>query len=276
LWFYHKWKIVPKRRYYLVEISERKSMIEHLSYSSISMYLDCPEAWRRKYIAGESTKKTSALAFGSAFHGAVERIVQGEVDLTEIWSEEFNKAFGEGVTLENDELPEQHYNEGIRLLNNPEINRTIASIRPKRDCAGAMIERKVELHVPGVPVPVIGFIDVILEDGTSADIKTSSRSWTQDQATNSLQTLFYLAALNQAGFEVNWQFKHFVFVKTKTPQVQVMEHSHKHGELFFLFEIIRRVWQGIEGKYFPLNPTTWRCSERWCDFYANCRGRYLV
>ena len=138
-----------------------------------------------------------------------------------------------------------------------------------------MIERKVELRVPGVPVPVIGYIGVILEDGTPADFKTSARSWTQDQANNSLQTLFYLAALNQAGFEVNWRFKHFVFVKTKTPQVQVLEHSHKPGELFFLFETIKRVWEGISKEYFPLNPTTWRCSEKYCDFYANCRGRYV-
>ncbi len=253
-------------------------MIEHLSYSSISMYLDCPEAWRRKYIAGEPTKKTSALAFGSAFHGTVERIVQGEAaNLTNVWSEEFNKAFGEGgVTLDDDELPEQHYNEGIRILSNNDVQSALTAIKPRHDSSGAMIERKVELSIPGVPVPVIGFIDIILEDGTPADIKTSAKSWTQDQANNSLQTLFYIAALNQAGMEVNWRFKHFVFVKTKTPQVQVLEHGHKPGELFFLFEMIKRVWEGISKEYFPLNPTTWRCGPKYCDFYSACRGRYLA
>lgn len=251
-------------------------MIEHLSYSSISLYLDCPESWRRKYIAGEPTKKTSALAFGSAFHGTVERIIQNtQYDWGNIWKEEFSKAFTEDTFLEPDETPEQHYNEGIRILSNNEVQSAITAIKPRCDNAGAMIERKVELRVPGVPVPVIGFIDVILADGTPADFKTSAKSWTQDQANNSLQTLFYLAALNQAGFEVNWRFKHFVFVKTKTPQVQVLEHSHKPGELFFLFEMVKRVWEGISKEYFPLNPTTWRCGPKYCDFYANCRGRYV-
>jgi len=251
-------------------------MIEHLSYSSISMYLDCPEAWRRKYIAKEPTKTTSALAFGSAFHGTVERMIQNtQYDWQNIWKEEFGKAFTENIALEPDETSEQHYNEGLRILSNNEVQSAITAIKPRYDEVGAMIERKVELRVPGVPVPVIGYIDVILSDGTPADFKTSARSWTQDQANNSLQTLFYIAALNQAGFEVNWQFKHFVFVKTKTPQVQVLEHSHKPGELFFLFEMIKRVWEGISKEYFPLNPTTWRCSEKYCDFYANCRGRYV-
>lgn len=252
-------------------------MIEHLSYSSISMYLDCPEAWRRKYIAKEPTRTTSALAFGSAFHGTVERMIQNtKQDWQNIWREEFGKAFTENITLEPGETPEQHYNEGIRILSNKEVQTAINTIKPCRDSAGAMIERKVELHVPGVPVPVIGFIDVILEDGTPADFKTSAKSWTQDQANNSLQTLFYIAALNQAGMEVNWRFKHFVFVKTKTPQVQILEHGHKPGELFFLFEMIKRVWEGISKEYFPLNPTTWRCGPKYCDFYSACRGRYLA
>lgn len=247
-------------------------MIEHLSYSSITMYLDCPEAWRRKYIAQEPTRKTSALAFGSAFHGTVERMIQKRsYDWTTIWSEEFGKAF-QDVTWEDEETPEWHYNEGVRLLNHEDVKTAIQSIQPK---SPEHIEKKVELRVPGVPVPVIGYIDIILADGTPADFKTSARSWTQDQANNSLQTLFYIAALNQAGLEVNWKFKHFVFVKTKIPQVQVLEHSHTPGELFFLFEMIKRVWEGINKEFFPLNPTTWRCSEKYCDFFANCRGRYV-
>jgi hypothetical protein len=250
-------------------------MVEHLSYSSISLYLDCPEAWRRKYIAGEPTRKTSNLAFGSAFHSTVERMVQGQQDHFAIWGEEFAKAFTPDVFLEEDETPEQYYNEGLRILSNSETLSAIAKIKPRFDESGVMIERKVELRVPGVPVPVIGYIDIILEDGTPADFKTSARSWTHEQANNSLQTLFYIAALNQAGIEVNWRFKHFVFVKTKVPQVQILEHSHKPGELFFLFETIKRVWQGIEKEFYPLNPTTWRCSEKYCDFYANCKGRYV-
>jgi hypothetical protein len=247
-------------------------MIEHLSYSSISLYLDCPEAWRRKYIAQEPTKKTSALAFGSAFHGTIERMIQStQYDWASIWSEEFGKAF-QDITWESGETPEQHYNEGVRLLSHEDVKTAIQSIQPK---SSDHIEKKVELRVPGVPVPVIGYIDIILADGTPADFKTSARSWTQDQANNSLQTLFYLAAMNQMGFEVNWRFKHFVFVKTKTPQVQVLEHSHTPGELFFLFEMINRVWEGISKEFFPLNPTTWRCSEKYCDFFANCRGRYV-
>lgn len=250
-------------------------MIEHLSYSSISLYLDCPEAWRRKYMLNEPTRKGTALAFGTAWHGLIERMIQTpQSDPAAIWSEEFDKAFGSDIYYELGETREEHCNEGTRILSNGDVLAAIRSIQPGYDDQGALIERKVELRVPGVPVPVIGFIDVILEDGTPADFKTSARSWTDDKAQSSLQTLFYLAALNQAGFKVNWRFRHFIFVKTKTPQVQVLEHSHRPGELFFLFHLVARVWDAIQKEAFPPNPTGWRCSEKYCDFYSSCRGKY--
>jgi len=132
------------------------------------------------------------------------------------------------------------------------------------------------LRVPGVPVPVIGYIDLILDDGTPADLKTSKMSWSEAKAADSLQGLFYLAALNQAGVPINWKFKHIIFVKTKEPKVQILENEHKPGELFFLSEIIKRVWDSIESGQFPINPTSWKCSETYCDFYANCRGKYYA
>lgn len=249
-------------------------MVEHLSYSSIDLYLSCPEAWRRKYIAKEKTTASPALAFGSAWHGTLERMISAPgTNAIETWREEWTKATQQEICWGVD-TPEQHHNEGVRLLSNPDVQAVIQSIKPKRDIAGAMVERKIELLVPGVGIPVIGYIDIILEDGTPADIKTSARSWSDDKATNSLQSLFYLAAMNQAGMDVrDWTFKHFVFVKTKTPQVQILENKHSPGQMFFLFNMIKHVWQAIRKEVLYVNPTGWRCSPSYCDFWANCRGK---
>lgn len=252
-------------------------MIDHLSYSSITAYLDCAENWRRKYIAKEPTKSSPALVFGSAFHDTVEKFVQApESDILSIWNGAWRKAVEGQDVFWGTDTSEETCNDGIRMFSNKNLLDEIRKIIPGNDTRGPKIERKVELRVPGVPIPIIGYIDIILEDGTPADFKTSARSWTDDKAEGSLQSLFYLAALNQAKEEINWKFKHIVFVKTKEPKVQILEHSHKPGELFFLFELIQRVWQGIEKEVFPLNPTGWKCSDKYCDFYQNCRGKYAV
>ncbi|HAX96124.1 MAG TPA: hypothetical protein DCY35_06350 [Prolixibacteraceae bacterium] len=248
------------------------SSIQHLSYSSITAYLDCPENWRRKYIAKEPTMSSPALVFGSAFHGTLEKLViDSTAKVTDTWRGEWTKAIeGQNVFWGTD-TPEEIFNDGIRMFSNAAVLEEIKKIKPGKENA---IERRVELRVPSVPVPIIGYIDIILEDGTPADFKTAARSWSDDKAQDSLQSLFYLAALNQAGVSINWKFKHIIFVKTKEPKVQVIEHSHTPGELFFLFELIQRVWEGIEKEVFPINPTTWKCNIKYCDYYANCRGKY--
>ena len=248
------------------------SELEHLSYSSISTYLACGEAWRRKYLLREPTYSTPALVFGSAIHGTIEAHVQGKGDLLSNWSEQWCKAIDGQQVAWGLDTPEQHYNEGVRILSNPQIQYSLAAIKPLAENG---IERRVELRVPGVPLPVVGFIDIITEDGIPGDFKTSSKSWTTDRAAGELQPLFYLAALNQAGIEVpGWRFRHYTIVKTKTPKFETFEVAHKPSELFFLFQIIQKFWQAVEREIFPLNPTGWKCDPNYCDFWSRCRGKF--
>jgi putative RecB family exonuclease len=247
--------------------------LDHLSYSSIKAYLDCARNWKFKYIENQPTVSSPALVIGSAIHKAVEgylvREDKGQLPI-DFWASAWQGAT-EGVAVNwNGDTPEQHYNEGVRLLSNDQVIYNLSCIH------AAKIEERVDLHVPGVPVPVIGYIDIQTDDGVPGDFKTSARSWSQEQAEKESQSLFYLAALNQAGRSVpGWRFRHYVMVKTKTPQWQTFEHTHQAGELFLLFSMIQSVWRGIEVGVFPENFGTWKCSSQYCDFFKLCRGKYI-
>ncbi|MCE5209004.1 MAG: PD-(D/E)XK nuclease family protein [Anaerohalosphaeraceae bacterium] len=261
-------------------------MLDHLSYSSISSYLMCAANWKMHYIDKISGPTSTALIFGSAFHGAIEGYLIGQVkseqpkSLIEHWQESWKRE----TTLEGQprtdidwmmDTPESMCNEGVRLLSNLDIQRGILSIKPLIGENGKpAIEAKIELHVPGVPIPIIGYIDVITADGVPGDFKTSSKSWSDDKAGDEIQTLFYLAALNQAGIKVpDWAFTHYVFVKTKTPQFQKFTHKHNPAQLMWLFKMIQNVWKGIEAGIFPENPGTWKCNPRYCEYWNLCRGK---
>jgi len=270
--------------------------LDHLSYSSISSYLMCAANWRFHYIEKVPTKTSTALVFGSAFHGAIEQhILSAPTEygkrqpLIDCWRESWIKETT--WSNENDELllrddidwgtdtPESLENEGIRILTHKDVANGILSIIPawivNNDQKRPAIESRVELRVPGVPLPIIGYIDIITADGIPGDFKTSSKSWSDSKAGDEIQTLFYLAALNQAGITVpDWAFRHYVFVKTKTPQFQVFTHTHNPSQLMWLFKMIESVWKGIEADVFPINPTTWKCSDKWCEYFALCRGKY--
>lgn len=251
-------------------------MIEHLSYSSINTFLSCPEHWQRKYLLRQPTDTTPELVFGTAVHQAIEQHLSDGAPLLDHWHLAWQRATEGQTIVWGVDTPEHHFNEGIRILGDSRIRATLGALTVDRDDQGPRIERQVTLRVPGVPIPVIGYVDLVTADKVPGDIKTAGRAWTADRARNELQSLFYLAAFNQTGIPTpEWKFRHYVITKTKNPTITVFEHKHHPGELMFLFDLIGRVWRAIERESFPLNPTGWLCDPKFCAFYASCRGRYL-
>lgn len=253
--------------------------INHLSYSSISTYTTCGRSWFYRYVQRVLVPTAPALAFGSAFHGAVEEYVSLKVfgqqkSLAESWEVNWAEAC-QGEIAWDGELPEQMANEGLKLLTHPDTVKLLDSLVPLMVEEKPVIEKRITLRVPGVPIPIIGYIDIITGDGVPGDFKTASRAWNQEQAEKETQPLFYLAALNQAGYSLNpeHRFRHYVFVKTRTPQVQVIESQHSPSQMFWLFKSITEVWQGIEAGLYPTNPGSWKCSEKWCEYWRLCRGK---
>ena len=253
------------------------NQIDHLSYSSITTYQMCPRSWRFHYLDKIKTPTSPALIFGSAFHNALEEHVKtafatDRVPVVNRWHRHWGKQLDQEIAWGSD-TQEGMYELGIKMFSDPDTIALVDSLKPLVLEEQPQIELPITLHVPGVPVPIIGYIDLIEADGVPADFKTSGRSWSQDQADAELQPIFYLAALNQAGYTLNCGlFRHYVFVKTKKPQCQIWESYRTIGQMFWLFGLIRETWQAIEAGHFPPNTTTFKCSPRYCEYWGICRG----
>lgn len=253
--------------------------IDHLSYSSISAYRTCGKAWKYRYLDKIPTPSSPVLVIGSVVHDTVEEIIRcNSLGIEEPDAAEFAaQALTERLERENmnNNTPELETakNEALRVVTAPSILSEIRNIKAKVDNAGPMIERKVTLEVPEVDVPIVGYIDIILSDGTPADFKTSSKSWTQQKAESELQPVFYLAAMGQCGIPVSWNFRHLVMVKTLKPKFQILEHRHEPAELFRLFRDIQNVWESMTtGIFLPAAPGSWKCNPRYCEYWAICQG----
>ena len=258
--------------------------IDHLSYSSVSTYLLCPRSWQFRYLDRIETPTSPSLTFGSAFHGAIEdylvRKALGD-DASEpaaFWGKHWRAQLERNSVIEwGRDSQEELCNTGLRMLTAEDVVSTVTSIVPLLVHDRPLIEERVELRVPGVPVPVIGYIDLVEQDGVPCDFKTAARSWSASRAQSELQPVFYLAALNQSGYELNpdLRFRHYVFTKAKSPQVQIWDTERTPSDLFWLFDLIAEVWRGIERGVFPPNPSTWKCSRKHCEYWSLCRGKAL-
>jgi putative RecB family exonuclease len=215
--------------------------------------------------------------FGSAFHETLENYLTTHtyrlVTLwQDTWTEQLERNIEYGIDWGHDS-EEGMAALGVKMFSDPDTIALVDSLQPLVSEEQVQIERYVELQVPGVPIPVIGYIDLIEQDGVPVDFKTSARSWSQKQADSEMQPVFYLAALNQAGHDLSFGiFRHYVFVKSKQPKVQIWESTRTIKDLFWLFGLISDVWRGIECEVFPPNPGTWKCNPKYCEYWGMCRG----
>lgn len=251
--------------------------LDHLSYSSINSFLMCGEGWRRQYVEQEPAPVSDALVLGSAFHGAVEAYLKGAPDLEaayeQAWSQQLER--DQDVAWETG-TPGPAHDTGLRMVQSKAVKELLADIAANFDPEHGIIEKRVELRVPGVPIPIIGYIDIITADGIPGDFKTAARMWSEGKADDELQPLFYLAALNQSGIQVpDWKFRHYVFTKAKNPTAKVFETQRSPTEVFGLFEIVRRAWLAIDRGVYLMQPGTWKCSPKYCSYWSTCMAKYV-
>jgi RecB family exonuclease len=249
--------------------------LDHLSYSSVSSYLLCGHAWYLHYVQKVQTPTAPALVFGTAWHELTERYLRTGEPLEALWPGAWSKALERDADIDwSQESPEDLQATALRMVRAKPVADLLAQVRAAFDPERGAIERRVELHVPGVPVPIVGYIDVMTTDGIPGDFKTAARMWGDDKAAAEMQPLVYLAALNQAGEDTHqWRFRHYVMSKAAKPTAKVFTTQRTPGEVLGnLFPTIAQVWAGIQAGVFPKNTGSWKCSPKWCEHYAGCMG----
>jgi hypothetical protein len=140
------------------------------------------------------------------------------------------------------------------------------------------LQVRIELHAPGVPVPIIGFIDAM---GTQAnqtvvlDLKTARRPWDKRRPGKELQARVYLAALWQAGHPFSsLNAEYLVCVPGPTPEacrVQRVAPRLTQRDLLVTLDSLRRAWKQIQSGAFPANPHSFRCNDT-CPCWQDCFG----
>jgi len=265
-------------------------MLKHLSVSSITSWQQCPRKWRLHYIDQLITPTSANLLFGTAFHATVETYVSGLAldeergTLLECWENAFNETFdkaeqGSGVAWGN-ETRQSLFNDGRTLVTTTATARTIAELVPALDVHGRpMVERYFEVMVPGVGVPLIGYVDLILPPRESGgplrlvDLKTASRNWAAGKADASPQGILYTWAMRQLGMTVEDEFSYYVFNRNK-PTAPSQEIARVTPErIAWHLRALREVWTGIRAGVFPPGSDMgWWCTSGMCEHWEACHA----
>lgn len=307
-------KKAPKK---VREVQEYKLKQEagakNISFSQLSMYLNCPKCWERAYVRKEYVYNPSIHAtFGTAFHNTLQNWLSvlyndsvkaaNEVDLAKELENNLRKTylaersryktdFADSATLG------EFYQDGVAILDYIVKHRK------------AIFPSTKTTWLVGCEIPIYtklqekfyfkGFIDVLTYDEQFDkwkiwDIKTSTRGWKDEKLdfVKTSQILLYKEFLSkQFDIPIENIEAEYLIVKRKIIEDAEYAAMRKRVQEFVPHDgprvhkkVVNQVTQFLtetldsEGNYidkdYPKSPSTKNCT--WCVYASTCPGHSAV
>lgn len=258
--------------------------IEHWSASSLNMLSVCPRQWQARYVHGRKEAPGAARILGSANHEAVQwnceaKMMNGEdaplEELVEFFNDEaypkqLERVGGAGeVQWDYGEDADQQRELGVKMVSAYHLN-VAPRVEPRE------VEARIDVDVPGVPVPVIGYVDIVQQGlRPIIDLKTSKQKRTELKPEWRLQGRIYQLAYMRP---VDWQ----VITKAKWPTtwtgldapglLQEVEHAGITRTMIRQLSDLANHYMTVYGPDtdWPATGIThdWRCN--WCAYKSDC------
>jgi hypothetical protein len=276
--------------------------LRHLSNSSVTKFWLCPDLWRRYYIGGERFAPSGAMFLGSRVDDALTHYYRHWLETGEqLPLAEVKRFFGRNwkrqLEAENDKLGiawDERLDRATALkLGVRALALAFEQLVPRLGEPVA-VQRRVELRLGPVEWTVEGYLDLETrrhEPGSEqpveeiVDYKVKAGSAiTEAAAARNPQASLYLAARWLEGSPA----ARFQFAQTLIPGVQrkkmttsLVPAERTVGELrATLARIALTAAQiataferfGADGPWQWADPTSWKCSPRYCEHWRSCPG----
>lgn len=257
----------------------------YLSISQVTQYLKCGEAYRRRYVLGQPVKHTSAAAQGRSVHKAAELLhisminhkPISEEEMVQVYADQHDTEMKDAVLSEEDKDEKSLKDVGVALtkryrqfavFGGTDANsKYVAPIKP------IAAERSFKVHLPVIdsdPIPFMGVIDLEEED-CIADLKTKAKPASQLEADNSLQLSLYAHVTGKPLVRLDQLVKP---TKTLPARYFRTESVRTRTETLHAVDVVADVAADIaDGRFRRTNPDNWWCTEKWCEYWSDCRGR---
>lgn len=253
-------------------------MIDHISPSMLGLFCKCQEAFRRRYLEREVIPPGIAAIIGTGMHKGAEVNHKQKIDsgadlpldaIQDAARDGYMKAVKGGVFIPAGEESEAKKDlaSGVDTVTNLAASyaRQVApSITP------IAAEEKLQAEVPGLPVPLLGILDVLDISGWCPDLKSAGRKWSAGKEEGQLQPAIYTHLLRTVRD-----------ISSPTFSFEVISHKGEHQHIPVrtqpedMAAIITRAQILLctvqTGLFLPAEPGHWMCSPKWCGYWWSCR-----
>lgn len=254
--------------------------VHHLSYSSISTYLGCPERWRRRYLEGEYEPTNQKMLVGKVVGRAIgagymQKIREGTIS-AELLADTFDTEWTENT---QEEVDWEGQEPGV-VKDSAAESLLVYATTLMPHVTPVTVEESFEIRLPETDWATIGYLDFVAAEPIY-DLKVSARAKTQLDLDNDPQATMYVAA---KASQEEWKRRPFKWHAVKRPSpggrnpaVAVeLETARTQLQVNNLLEKIALVareidWRVESGNWQGAAPGYWLCGERTCGFFPSCK-----
>ena len=225
----------------------------HLSVTQMRTYLRCPLQYYFRYVCDLDTPPTAGLTLGRTIHSALEHNYAQKIgtrqdvpvdQLCDIYSQAWDQEAAD-TFFKPDESPGKLKDEGIQLLQLYH-EQLAPKIQPREVEQGFLLDTGVTRR------RLKGYLDLIDEQGTVIDHKTTKRSFAADAADKDLQLTAYAWAYRKLYGQNENGTRLDVLVRTKQPKTQQLTATREQADLDRFLRLLTQVERGIdEGIFYP-------------------------
>jgi len=260
----------------------------HLSASSIGEYVECSLLYKFGRIDKLPMEhKAEALEFGTCIHRVLEQFYCARMIGEKMLLKDVHQIFDTtwtGIAKDNDDI---RYSEGNDFKSILMYGKDLLSVwyskLPEDQFTILAIEEAFSFTLPGIPIPIIGAMDLVEEDSAGTiiitDFKTSGRAYSKDEVDQNQQLTMYQIAAKRNGYadrEILLRFD--TLIKTKTPKFEQYWTTRSQLDERRLIKKSGQVWDGISKGVFVAHDTSWKCKscayKQACDEYLEGENNY--
>ncbi len=244
---------------------------DYLSYNQIKVYQTCPLKYYFSYFEEISSTSNDKLILGSAFHEALEKFLNNKINGIHISEKElisiFKTVFNE-IVNKNEvnwiETKAYTLKKGVSFIHFF-YNEVADTIKP------LMAEKELSFIIPELNIELKGVLDLIEEDFSISDFKTSTAKWSNSRVQYSkLQTIIYkyLFEKNFESTASDIKFKVFYSKNDKNIKYQNIIVKTECDDIQNMIKIVEFVIDSIKQGNFYKNET-YACN--FCDYRHICK-----
>lgn len=232
--------------------------VKTISASQMNTYITCPYQWYLNYILKLVQLPNPAFIIGTAYHKCLERFHNGDSDV-EILAD-----------LKKDLMSDKPTNEEIERFG---LVRKMYAKYKLNPLKGKVVETefKFSIKIPGIDVPLYGFVDRVDEDKIG-EYKTSSFDYKEEDIKTIQSKTYSYAVLNVKGklLPVTYCINNKGKVNNDNYKPQQMTIKYTLEDMKDFEEFVRNFYKEIHSKdkFEPKRGV--HC--RWCSYGDNGTG----